>query len=264
LFLSSVDFSRALDMSCGRSLSRGPQRYIFGGRRAGEGEFPWMVFVSLQSNKYNGHYCGGSIITAYFVLTAAHCLDSFKSKCLHDRSIKSRSLRYHSCILQVREFIIHEGYDSHLKNDIALLRLMEPFDLEKSKGHIGTVCLPIEDVKPNTTITVSGWGRLTEYGRLPNVLRAVDVRVRQNSFCSIGEKKFIPSTMFCAGNNVKDTCDRDSGSPAVQKNRSVAFQVGIVSFGGPCGGDHGYYTRVASYRKWIEYSIDTAHVILSK
>ncbi|EEC05214.1 secreted serine protease, putative, partial [Ixodes scapularis] len=257
LFLSSVGFSRELDRSCGRSLTRGPQRYIFGGRQAVEGEFPWMVFAI----KHNGHFCGGSIITAYFVLTAAHCLDSFKSKCLHDRSIKSRSLGYHSCVLQVRDFIIHEGYGSHMKNDIALLRLREPFNLKKSRGRIATVCLPIKDVKPSTTITVSGWGRLTEDGRLPNVLRAVDVKVRQNSFCSIDETKFIPRTMFCAGNNEKDTCDRDSGSPAVQRKRGVAFQVGIVSFGGPCGDDHGYYTRVVSYSKWIEYNIHTAHVV---
>ncbi|CAN7943107.1 unnamed protein product, partial [Ixodes pacificus] len=251
-FLSSVDFSRALDWSCGRSLTRGPQRYIFGGRLAVEGEFPWMVFVYLR----RGIHC-----QMYIYISLEKCLlpVSFRSKCLHGRSIKSRSLWYHSCVLQVREFIIHERYDRHLKNDIALLRLRKPFDLKKSKGHIGTVCLPIEKMKPNTTITVSGWGRLTEHGRLPNVLRAVDVKVRKNSFCSMGEKKFIPSTMFCAGNNEEDTCDRDSGSPAVQKKRSVAFQVGIVSFGGPCGDDHGYYTRVVSYRKWIEYNIDTAH-----
>ncbi|CAN8031857.1 unnamed protein product, partial [Ixodes persulcatus] len=107
----------------------------------------------------------------------------------------------------VREFIIHEKYGTFWKNDIALLRLRKPFDLRKSEGHIGTVCLPIENVKPKTTITISGWGRLSEYGRLPNSLRAVAVTVRSNSFCRKGEKAFIPRIMFCAGYPGADTCD---------------------------------------------------------
>ncbi|EEC05213.1 trypsin-3, putative, partial [Ixodes scapularis] len=107
----------------------------------------------------------------------------------------------------VKEFIIHEKYGTLWKNDIGLLRLRKPFDLKSSEGHIGTVCLPNENVKPMTTITVSGWGRLSEYGRRPNLLRAVDLTVRKNSFCRRGEKAFIPRIMFCAGRPGKDTCD---------------------------------------------------------
>ena len=42
-----------------------------------EGEVPWQAIVE---NMNCGTLCGGTIINHRYILTAAHCIDSFKQK----------------------------------------------------------------------------------------------------------------------------------------------------------------------------------------
>ena len=44
---------------------------IVGGEEADPNEWPWQL--SLQS--FGSHFCGGTLIDAEWVLTAAHCVD---------------------------------------------------------------------------------------------------------------------------------------------------------------------------------------------
>ena len=48
---------------------------IVGGTNAGWGDVPWQVALSSStgSNIFYGHFCGGTLINADWVLTAAHC-----------------------------------------------------------------------------------------------------------------------------------------------------------------------------------------------
>lgn len=50
---------------------------IVGGDEAEAGEFPFIV--SLSSPVYNGHFCGGSLLNANTVLTAAHCTSDMEA-----------------------------------------------------------------------------------------------------------------------------------------------------------------------------------------
>ena len=44
---------------------------IIDGQETAINEYPWMVSLQLA----NGHFCGGSLISEKWVLTAAHCID---------------------------------------------------------------------------------------------------------------------------------------------------------------------------------------------
>lgn len=120
--------------------------------------------------------CGGALITAKVVLTAAHCVEigpnETASKKLrvrlgeHDTSTTSESPHGHVDLVPDR-VIAHEGYDASLvKNDIALVVLRGRAPLGKG---IGTACLPSEDGGASRlngkAALVAGWGA-TSSGRL--------------------------------------------------------------------------------------------------
>lgn len=46
---------------------------IVGGNEADEHEWPWQV--SLRTTSSSFHFCGGSLISDRWVVTAAHCVD---------------------------------------------------------------------------------------------------------------------------------------------------------------------------------------------
>lgn len=51
-----------------------PESRIVGGSLASAGQFPYQVGLSLSDGK-SSWWCGGSIIAANWIITAAHCTD---------------------------------------------------------------------------------------------------------------------------------------------------------------------------------------------
>lgn len=62
-------------VKCGRPRFNTRAR-IIGGRRADRGAHPWQVMLWNKSAKR--HFCGGTLITDRWVVTAAHCVHSSK------------------------------------------------------------------------------------------------------------------------------------------------------------------------------------------
>ncbi|XP_064103443.1 trypsin-1-like [Macrobrachium nipponense] len=159
---------------------------------------------------------------------------------------------------KVSEIITHPDFDSYTQdNDIALLRLSTPVDFP-ANNEIAPVCLPpAGNLYENVNATVTGWGKLSEYGDTSSVLHEVIVPTMTNAKCSQLYEEVVTENMLCAGldEGERDACQGDSGGPLVTNDEGTMrmIEIGIVSWGDGCAapGKPGVYTRVNHYLEWI-------------
>ncbi|OTF72813.1 Group 3 mite allergen-like protein (serine protease) [Euroglyphus maynei] len=223
-------------------LPSSPNATIVGGQKAKAGECPYQI--SLQSSS---HFCGGTILDEYWILTAAHCVNGLKHASGGEK-------------LSVAQIYQHEKYDSWtIDNDIALIKLQSPMTLDQKNAK--SVQLPSQgsDVKVGDKVRVSGWGYLKEGSySLPSDMYRVDIDIVAREQCNKlyeDAGATITDNMICGGNVADggvDSCQGDSGGPVVDVASNQI--VGIVSWGYGCArkGYPGVYTRVGSFIDWID------------
>ena len=115
-------------------------------------------------------------------------------------------------------------------------------------------------VAEGTSVTVTGWGKSAPVpGFAPTAhLMQVALDVEAEPACSraLGTAPGqVHSRVLCAGAPDRKTCLGDSGGPVVFTQGRPTLLVGVVSWGkAACTGDAkpGVYTRVATYRDWID------------
>lgn len=139
--------------------------------------------------KVNGNQgnCGGSIISAWRILTAAHCLpDSLSTLVIagaHNRDEDEASQQ--TATVPAKNYLIHEAYNPTISNDndIAILMLESPFEINE---FVSMISLPDQKLGDFTGMTarVSGWGR-DESGNIVPRLRYVDMQVITNQACNV-------------------------------------------------------------------------------
>lgn len=236
---------------------------IVGGKEARPHSFPWIV--SLQEG--GRHFCGGSLLSADIVITAAHCAEAIKNTPnkleivagAHDLHKAAASQSKHLA----RSIVIHPGYSrATTKNDLALIKLATPIKLDLENPTVAPICLaaPDEVIPENTMAQVAGWGILKEGAvDLPSQLRQVPIPILSDKNMSAAyPKEFDAKVMLGAGyaKGGKDACQGDSGGPLMWKRKDtedVWTLIGITSFGDGCAraGKPGVYTRVSAFIGWI-------------
>ncbi|XP_065296549.1 uncharacterized protein [Dermacentor albipictus] len=101
------------------------------------------------------------------------------------------------------QMITHNKFDIQtFRNDIALVRLAEPVDLEGSNANLQTVCLPDESMDfSKARCMATGWGETQFKGRHSDVLMEVMLPVWPHDKCVRAYKNYnkITTSMFCAG-----------------------------------------------------------------
>ena len=189
--------------SCGCSTLSIPEARIIGGETALQGSWPWAVSLRY----YGAHICGGSILSSYFIITAAHCMDDITDSASLTILAGSLTLNVSSSsepyqILSITQIIKHIYYDPNtFSNDIALLRLASPINItnENSKP----ICLPTNDsVQPtdNINMVVVGWGVTSMSSTiLSSNLLQVTVQSIASTSSDCRSVIYNSTLQFCAG-----------------------------------------------------------------
>ncbi|KAF3042682.1 hypothetical protein E8E12_007228 [Didymella heteroderae] len=222
---------------------------IVGGTTAQAGDFPFIV--SLQRS--GSHFCGGSLLNANTVITAAHCTVGQTASSL---SVRAGSLNRNSggTLVRVSSIKVHPSFSSStLTNDVAIWKLATSIPTSSTVGY-ASLAASGSDPASGSTSTVAGWGTTSSGGSSPTTLRKVDVPIVSRATCrnnySVSE---ITDTMFCAGvaTGGKDSCQGDSGGPIVDSSKTL---IGLVSWGDGCAqaGKPGVYARVGALRSFID------------
>ncbi|KAI5712689.1 hypothetical protein M8J75_010471 [Diaphorina citri] len=251
------------DYSCPPCWCGVPNRMdrIVGGWTTEVNEYPWVVALE-QAGKF---FCGGTLISDRYVLTAAHCVRSSKrhKDLIAVISEHNRATVYETQIetRRVVKVLTHPKYNaqgakSH-DHDIALLKLDAPLEF---KPTVSPVCLPqLGEKFTQRTGTVVGWGRVEESGQIASDLRATQVPVMSNQECRQfpGFEPKLTGNMMCAGyvQGGKDSCQGDSGGALLMEDLDGRFLIaGVVSWGIGCARPNspGVYTRVNHYMEWIQ------------
>nr|XP_033809337.1 ovochymase-1 isoform X2 [Geotrypetes seraphini] len=223
---------------------------VVGGIPAPSGSWPWIV--SLQNK--NEHYCGGTLISNTYIVTAAHCrFSARRHKVVVGKTDLATTIPGNTP-LKVKSVYIYENLRTvPPTNDIMLLELKEPLVLT---GNISTVCLPEknEQIRSNTKCVSAGWGTINPMNdEYPFYLQQARIPLLSNSDCRDYWGTDIRDDNFCAGAAGSSSCMGDSGGPLVCKINGTYKLIGIISWGSTKCDVHApaVYVNVSMYRDWL-------------
>ena len=138
------------------------------------GPIPWQVQLRKGSLSSFIFFCGGTIIDAKTILTAAHCFDG-KDIDADDYFIYAGAVPFHdrtvfaqNVYAKPKSIIIHESYCNKAcaakggeknNNDIAIIKLKTPLIFDDK---VQPACLPDAFFKAEGISVGSGWGFVSQ------------------------------------------------------------------------------------------------------
>lgn len=231
--------------------------YIIGGQESSISQFPWQVYVVGRHPEGGGMVdvtsCGGSILNATTILTAAHCVDHEGTTTTYGAG-EFAVLAGASNVGPFTEFFGSTGLEvapsgaqalrvSHIradpyfsvlpniKDDVAILTLEGSLELS-AENHAQAISLVPAGATPapGTALSISGYGK-EEGPKADNPtgeLNSTTLTAISSDACR-EEVGVNSAVLLCAVSAHSSTCQGDSGGPLTEG--SPAVEVGIVDFG---------------------------------
>jgi trypsin len=215
---------------------------IVGGENAAANAYPFYAYLQIPKQGAEIAACGGSLVHADVILTAAHCfIDAQADLVTAFVNATSRSDSTFAYFRNARDVIVHPDYEeSSFQNDIAIVIL------DRDVNEIAPLALNQDGAVPadGADVTVIGLGLLQEAsnGQLfPDQLQQVTLQVVNTDACQAAlapndaVNTLNNENQICAGSDGKDSCQGDSGGPLMFRDSTNEWtQVGLVSFGEGC------------------------------
>lgn len=236
---------------------------------------PWQVAVFSRFDDGSGYDCGGSILDATTVLTAAHCVDGvvigaspYSGGLGVTAGISNINAELDTDRPQTRTVIsarVHPFYNPgagvQTTGDIAVLTLNQPLDL--SGSYATAIALPpsagpadITDVVTvGPSVSVSGFGLQDSNLDPDGKLYALPAQVSDPKFCASEDNAIA----LCVRSPIGVACSGDSGGPLVTMTAGGPVLVGVVSNGPeectPGDGDNYVNLTAPENRRFLEGAV---------
>ncbi len=236
---------------------------VMGGTFAVAGDDPWQVGLVLAGPMDGNRvlFCGGSLISARLVVTAAHCVDEGTPPAALHVIVGATKLPTEGRRIRVARIWIDPdfGKAQWRSHDVALLELVEDVS---SLGAPISVVLPGDDagLVEKSPVRVTGWGAPSQGGGPVRDLRTVDLMLISTERCNdpVVYNGEVGASMLCAGwpDGGRNSCQGDSGGPLTGMVRGERHLIGVVSWGRECEltDKYGVYARL-TVMNWIRSCI---------
>jgi secreted trypsin-like serine protease len=242
----------ATALLCAPGAVAAPQP-IVGGTTTTTTAYPFMMQITDASQN---QFCGGTLVAANKVVTAAHCMVDETTSSVRVVGGRTYLNGTNGTVSKVSKIWINPDYtDATNGDDVAVLTLSTSMSYTPA-SYVASTDTGV--YATGATARIIGWGTTSESGSSSNQLRTATVPIVSNSSCagSYGSD-YVASDMVCAGytNGGTDTCQGDSGGPLL----IGGVLAGITSWGNGCAeaGYPGVYTRLTTFSNLVKTQINS-------
>jgi secreted trypsin-like serine protease len=226
---------------------------IVGGTTTTTTAYPFMMQITDASGS---QFCGGTLVAAKKVVTAAHCMVGETTSSVRVVGGRTYLNGTNGTVSKVSKIWVNPSYtDATNGDDVAVLTLSTAMSYTPA-SYVSSSDTGV--YAAGTTARIVGWGTTSENGSSSNQLRTATVPTISDAGCkSSYGSDYVATDMVCAGytSGGVDTCQGDSGGPLL----IGGVLAGITSWGEGCAeaGYPGVYTRLTTFSSLVTTQVNS-------